>query len=75
MTTHNPLANRLYTCGYMIFSSLQYLLFLPIAVLLYWRAKGFARLLLVVCVSHFFYMSWLPAYGILLFTLSAANWI
>jgi alginate O-acetyltransferase complex protein AlgI len=59
----------------MIFSSLQYLLFLPIVVLLYWRAKGFARLLLVVAASYFFYMSWLPVYGILLLLLSVANWI
>jgi D-alanyl-lipoteichoic acid acyltransferase DltB (MBOAT superfamily) len=59
----------------MIFSSLQYLLFLPIVVLLYWRTKGGARLTLVVLASYFFYMSWFPIYGALLLFLTAANWL
>lgn len=59
----------------MIFSSLQYLIFLPIAVCLYWRTTGGARLALVVVASYIFYMSWLPTYGILLFLLTSANWL
>lgn len=59
----------------MIFSSLQYFLFLPIVVLLYWRLKGFPRLLLIVAASYFFYMSWMPIYGILLFLLSTFCWL
>jgi alginate O-acetyltransferase complex protein AlgI len=58
----------------MIFSSLQYVLFLPIVVFLYWRTRGGARLTLVVLASYFFYMCWLPIYGLLLLALSAANW-
>jgi len=59
----------------MIFSSLQYLIFLPIVVFLYWRTTGGVRLALVVLASYFFYMSWLPAYGLLLFALTCANWL
>lgn len=58
----------------MIFSSVQYLLFLPLVVLLYWRMRGTARLALVVASSYFFYMSWLPIYGLLLFAMTTLNW-
>lgn len=59
----------------MIFSSLQYLLFLPIVVFLYWRTSGSVRLTLVVLASYFFYMSWFPVYGLLLLLLTAINWM
>lgn len=59
----------------MIFSSLQYLLFLPFVAILYWQTRGLARLILVVVASYIFYMSWLPIYGILLFILTTANWM
>lgn len=59
----------------MIFSSLQYLLFLPIVVFLFWRTKGSARTALVVVASYIFYMSWLPVYGIFLFALSSITWL
>lgn len=59
----------------MIFSSLQYLVFLPIIVLLYWQMRGTARLVLVVLASYFFYMSWLPVYGTLLLVMTTANWL
>jgi alginate O-acetyltransferase complex protein AlgI len=59
----------------MIFSSIQYLLFLPIVVFLYWRTKGSARVALVVAASYFFYMSWLPVYGLLLLALSSLTWL
>jgi D-alanyl-lipoteichoic acid acyltransferase DltB (MBOAT superfamily) len=58
----------------MIFSSIQYFLFLPIVVFLYWRTKGLTRLCLVVAASYFFYMSWLPIYGLFLLAMSLANW-
>lgn len=50
------------------------MLFLPVVLLLYWRLKGNARLLLVVASSYFFYMSWVPAFGLLLFLMSTASW-
>jgi alginate O-acetyltransferase complex protein AlgI len=58
----------------MIFSSLQYLLFLPLVTILYWRTRGTTRLWVVVLASYFFYMSWLPIYGILLFVMTGVNW-
>lgn len=59
----------------MIFSSIQYLLFLPIVVFLYWRTKGSVRVALVVAASYFFYMSWLPVYGVFLLALSSITWM
>lgn len=59
----------------VIFSSFQYLVFLPVVVFLYWKTRGFARLALVVAASYYFYMSWLPAYGVLLFTMTTVNWL
>ena len=58
----------------MIFSSLQYLIFLPIVVFAYWRTRGGARIALIVLASYFFYMSWLPIYGAFLLALTLANW-
>jgi alginate O-acetyltransferase complex protein AlgI len=58
----------------MIFSSIQYLLFLPVVLLLYWRTRGSVRLWLVVLASLFFYMSWLPIYGLLLIAMTTVNW-
>jgi alginate O-acetyltransferase complex protein AlgI len=58
----------------LIFSSVQYLIFLPIVVFLYWRLKGQARLILTVVSSYIFYMSWLPLYGVLLLLMTAINW-
>ncbi|MBY0358822.1 MAG: hypothetical protein K2W82_12530 [Candidatus Obscuribacterales bacterium] len=59
----------------MIFSSLQYLIFLPIVAVLYWRAQGQVRLWLLVAASYFFYMSWMPIYGLLLLGMSLFNWL
>lgn len=50
------------------------MIFLPIVLLLYWKLRGFSRLLLVVASSYFFYMSWIPAFGLLLFLLSTISW-
>ncbi len=65
--------NRTYSA--VVFSSFQYFVFLPIVVFMYWRLKGSARLALVVAASYFFYMSWMPVYGILLFALSTVSWL
>lgn len=59
----------------MIFSSIQYLFFLPLVVFLYWRLKGQARLVLTVLASYVFYMSWLPIYGVLLALMTLINWL
>lgn len=59
----------------MIFSSLQYLFFLPLVVLLYWRTRGSVRMWLLILASYYFYMSWMPVYGILLFAMTGVNWV
>ena len=42
----------------MSFISWQYLIFLPIVFLLYWRLSGKKRLLLLLAVSYLFYAGW-----------------
>ncbi|MBX9724738.1 MAG: hypothetical protein K2X81_25255, partial [Candidatus Obscuribacterales bacterium] len=59
----------------MLFNSLQYLLFLPIVALLYWRSPAKLRLPILLIASYVFYMSWMRVYGLLLFGLTAANYI
>lgn len=59
----------------MIFSTFEYLLFLPLVVVLYWSLNGRWRLGLVIASSFFFYMSWLPGYGLLLLIITTANWL
>lgn len=57
----------------MLFNSLQYLLFLPIVVALYWCVPRKARALVLLIASYYFYMSWMAAYGLLLGGLTAWN--
>ena len=52
----------------MLFNTVQYLLFLPIVVLLYYLLPAKARLLWLLGVSYYFYMQWNPLYIILLFS-------
>jgi len=59
----------------VIFSSLQYFLFLPFAVFCYWQTSGKTRQLVTVLASYIFYMSWLPIYGLLLLAMTAANYL
>jgi len=59
----------------MVFSSLNYLLFLPIVLVAYWLTSGWQRKTVLLVASYLFYMSWLPAYGLLLFALTAVNYL
>ena len=59
----------------MNFCSINYFVFLPITLLLYWRTRGAARVWLLVLASYVFYLSWIPIYGLLLFVLSFVNWL
>lgn len=58
----------------MLFSSFNYLIFLPLVVGLYWVLPDKFRKPLLLLASYFFYMSWLPKYGLLLFGLTLANY-
>jgi alginate O-acetyltransferase complex protein AlgI len=59
----------------MLFNSLQYLLFLPLVVLAYWLVPGKLRTVLLLVASYYFYMSWMKSYGVLLFGLTAINYL
>lgn len=58
----------------MLFSSINYLLFLPVIFCLYWLTSGRARKVVLLIASYFFYMSWMPSYGLMLFLLTAVNY-
>jgi len=58
----------------VLFSSLSYLLFLPVACLAFWLLPHRFRSTLLLLGSYYFYMSWIPVYGILLFCLTLVNY-
>jgi len=58
----------------MLFNSLQYLIFFPAVFALYWLAPDRYRRPLLLAASYFFYMSWLPVYGLLLLSLTVVNY-
>ncbi|PWT95498.1 MAG: hypothetical protein C5B53_11305, partial [Candidatus Melainabacteria bacterium] len=58
----------------MLFNSLEYLLFLPTVVALYWLAAKRLRPLLLLLASYYFYMSWFAKYGLLLAILTIVNY-
>jgi len=57
----------------MLFNSFTYLVFLPIVVALYWVLPAIARRVMLLIASYVFYMHWKPAYGLLIFGLTIAN--
>jgi D-alanyl-lipoteichoic acid acyltransferase DltB (MBOAT superfamily) len=58
----------------MLFSSIQFIVFLPVVVFLYWRLPVRFQKPVLLAASYFFYMSWLPIYGLLLLSLTTANY-
>jgi D-alanyl-lipoteichoic acid acyltransferase DltB (MBOAT superfamily) len=59
----------------MLFNSLQYLIFLPIVVLLYWVVPQKWRPLLLLCASYIFYAAWKPIYLVLIIVMTLANYV
>jgi alginate O-acetyltransferase complex protein AlgI len=59
----------------MLFTSLQYLLFLPAIVLLFWVLPIKWRMPMLLLASYFFYMSWMPVFVFLIFGMTVFNWI
>jgi len=57
----------------MLFTSLEYLLFLPAAVVLYWMLPRKLRLPMLLMASWFFYMSWVPAFILLIVGMTVFN--
>ncbi|MBU6452244.1 MAG: MBOAT family protein [Cyanobacteria bacterium REEB67] len=58
----------------MLFTSLAYLFFFPVVFAAYWCAPKSWRRELLLFASYVFYMSWIPAYGLLLFFLTVCNY-
>ena len=59
----------------MLFTSFEYALFLPAIVLLYWVLPRAARLPMLLVASYGFYMSWIPAFILLILPLTVFNWV
>jgi alginate O-acetyltransferase complex protein AlgI len=58
----------------MLFNSLQYALFLPLAILLYHAAPVRAKLGVLLFTSFLFYASWSPIYLLLIIAQTALNY-
>lgn len=57
----------------MLFTSLQYLLFLPIVVTLFWFLPGKARLPMLLIASYYFYMCFEPLFILLIVSMTVFN--
>ncbi len=57
----------------MLFTSLQYLLFLPIVVALFWLLPVKARLPMLLFASYYFYMSFEPVFILLIVSMTVFN--
>lgn len=51
----------------MMFNTLSFLIFFPLVVLIYFIIPKKIRYIWLLIASYYFYMSWVPQYGILLF--------
>ncbi len=58
----------------MLFNSLQYALFLPLVVALYWLSPQKLRVPILLIASYLFYMSWRPIFVFLILGLTVANY-
>ncbi len=59
----------------MSFDSLTYLFFLSLVTLLFWRLPSRFHKPLLLLASYVFYMSWLPAWGLILAVMTAVNYL
>jgi D-alanyl-lipoteichoic acid acyltransferase DltB (MBOAT superfamily) len=57
----------------MLFNSVNYLIFFPVVFACYWLAPLKLKRPLLLVASYLFYMSWLPAYGLLIFAMTVVN--
>ena len=57
----------------MLFTSLQYIIFLPLVVALYWVCPRTWRLPLLLVCSYYFYMSFMPAFILLILGMTIFN--
>lgn len=59
----------------MLFNSLQFMLFFPAVVLIYYIIPDKVKYLWLLAASYYFYMSWNPKYAILLFAATFISYI
>ena len=50
----------------MLFNTIEYFVFLPLVVLVYFSVRFRYRWLLLLAASYFFYMCWKPEYLVLI---------
>lgn len=58
----------------MLFNSVDFLLFFPIVVLLYWLLPHKARNPFLLAASYYFYMNWEPVYALLIAFTTLSTW-
>lgn len=58
----------------MVFNSLQYLVFLPVVLVLFWMCPFKWRVPILLVASYIFYASWRPVYLFLILGLTAVNY-
>ncbi len=58
----------------MLFNSIDYLLFFPIVVALYFSIPHRYRWILLLVASYFFYMCWKPVYALLMLLTTLIDW-
>ena len=59
----------------MLFNSIEFLLFFPAVLLIYWLIPGKARMYWLLVTSYVFYMGWNPQYALLLLFSTGVTWI
>lgn len=59
----------------MLFNSLQYILFLPLVLAVYWLTPARFRAIVLLAASYIFYGSWNPVYLLLIVGMTVANWL
>jgi D-alanyl-lipoteichoic acid acyltransferase DltB (MBOAT superfamily) len=59
----------------MIFTSLEYLIFLPIVLAVFWATPHQHRWAFLLVVSYVFYMFWRPEYALIMLTLTIVDYL
>lgn len=59
----------------MLFNSVDFLIFFPIVVLIYFMVPKKVRYIWLLGTSYYFYMSWNPKYALLIFLSTLLTWL
>ena len=59
----------------MLFNSIDYILFLPIALIIYYFIPNKLKVIWLLLISYYFYMHWNAVYGILLFSCTSVTYV